>query len=111
MVGMSSNVIQPLPSRMQYPVWEKVLKSSGINEDEIQMIVEKIKLAYISWNKNAFPGAIGNVFRSIDGGEKWHKFSTGAHIITYIAIDPTSPTNLYIGTNFGLVKSTNGGGN
>ena len=60
MVVMSSNVIQPLLSRMQYPIWEKVLKSSGINEDEIQMIVEKIKLAYISWNKNAFPGAIGN---------------------------------------------------
>ena len=61
MVGMSSNVIQPLLSRLQYPIWEKVLINSGINKQDTQKIVEKMKLAYISWNENAFPGAIGNV--------------------------------------------------
>ena len=61
MVGMSSKVIQPLLNRLQYPVWEKVLRSSSVPESEIPEIIEKIKLAYIGWNENAFPGAIGNV--------------------------------------------------
>lgn len=61
MVGMSSKVIQPLLNRLQYPVWEKVLRSSSVPDDEIPAIIEKIKLAYIGWNENAFPGAIGNV--------------------------------------------------
>ncbi len=61
MVGMSSKVIHPLLNRLQYPVWEKVLQTSSIPENEIPAIVEKMKLAYVEWNENAFPGAIGNV--------------------------------------------------
>lgn len=61
MVGMSSKVIHPLLNRLQYPVWEKVLRSSSVAEEEIPAIIEKMKLAYVSWNENAFPGAIGNV--------------------------------------------------
>jgi polyketide-type polyunsaturated fatty acid synthase PfaA len=61
MVGMSSKVIHPLLNRLQYPIWEKVLKTSSIPENEIPAIIEKMKLAYIAWNENAFPGAIGNV--------------------------------------------------
>lgn len=61
MVGMSSKVIQPLLNRLQYPVWEKALRSSSVPEQEIPEIIEKIKLAYVGWNENAFPGAIGNV--------------------------------------------------
>ena len=61
MVGMASKVIHPLLNRLQYPVWEKVLRASGVPEDEIPAIVEKMKLAYVGWNENAFPGAIGNV--------------------------------------------------
>ncbi|MBM3137429.1 MAG: polyketide synthase, partial [Chloroflexi bacterium] len=61
MVGMSSKVIQPLLNRLQYPVWEKVLRSSSVPDEEIPEIIEKMKLAYIGWNENAFPGAIGNV--------------------------------------------------
>jgi acyl transferase domain-containing protein len=61
MVGMSSKVIQPLLNRLQYPVWEKVLRSSSVPDEEIPAIIEKIKLAYVGWNENAFPGAIGNV--------------------------------------------------
>jgi len=61
MVGMSSKVIHPLLNRLQYPVWEKVLRSSSVPEEEVPAIIEKMKLAYIGWNENAFPGAIGNV--------------------------------------------------
>ena len=61
MVGMSSKVIHPLLNRLQYPIWEKVLHASSIPENEIPAVIEKMKLAYVEWNENAFPGAIGNV--------------------------------------------------
>ncbi len=51
----------PLASRLEYPVWEKVLKSSGLSDKDTQTIVEKIKLAYINWDENTFPGLIANV--------------------------------------------------
>ncbi len=60
-VGMSSKLFTPLMNRLQYPVWEKVLKSCGLSADDTQKVVEKMKLAYVGWEENAFPGAIGNV--------------------------------------------------
>lgn len=60
-VGMSSKLFSPLMNRLQYPIWEKVLRSSGVSESDTQRIIEKIKLAYVGWEENAFPGAIGNV--------------------------------------------------
>ncbi|MDX9865283.1 MAG: beta-ketoacyl synthase N-terminal-like domain-containing protein, partial [Anaerolineaceae bacterium] len=61
MVGMSSKLVVPLVARLQYPIWERVLKNVGIPEADTARIVEKIKSAYVGWNENAFPGAIGNV--------------------------------------------------
>ncbi len=60
-VAGGQKLITPLASRLQYPVWRKVLLSSGIPEDEAERIIEKIKLAYIPWNENSFPGLLGNV--------------------------------------------------
>lgn len=53
--------ITPLTARLQYPVWEKVLKSSGLSEEDTQKIIEKIKLAYVPWEENSFPGMLTNV--------------------------------------------------
>ncbi len=60
-VGMGSKLFTPLMSRLQYPVWEKVLKSAGVSDTDTQRIIEKIKLAYVGWEENSFPGTIGNV--------------------------------------------------
>jgi len=60
-VAGGQKLITPLASRLQYPVWRKVLLSSGIPEDKTERIIEKIKLAYIPWNENSFPGLLGNV--------------------------------------------------
>lgn len=62
-VGVSGGLkmITPLASRLQYPVWRKVLRSSGLSEEDTEVIVEKLKLAYVPWNENAFPGVLGNV--------------------------------------------------
>ena len=86
-VGMSSKLFAPLLSRLQYPVWEKVLINSGINKQDTQKIVEKIKLAYISWNENAFPGAIGNVI----AGRIANRFNLGG---TNCVIDAACASSL-----------------
>jgi acyl transferase domain-containing protein len=51
----------PLTARMQHPVWERVLKNSGLSDEDTQHIVQKIKLAYLDWEENAFPGMLTNV--------------------------------------------------
>ena len=50
-----------LISRLQYPIWEKVLQRSGISESDTGKIVEKMKKAYVRWEENSFPGLLGNV--------------------------------------------------
>ncbi len=60
-VGIGSKLVIPLMARLQYPVWEKVLRSYGISAEDTQKIIGKIKLAYPNWEENTFPGSIGNV--------------------------------------------------
>ena len=51
----------PLSARLQYPIWKKVLKSSGLSDEDTQRIIEKIQSAYVKWDENAFPGMLSNV--------------------------------------------------
>ena len=60
-VAGGQKLITDLTSRLQYPIWERVLESSGISPEDTEKIIEKIKLAYAPWNENAFPGLLGNV--------------------------------------------------
>jgi acyl transferase domain-containing protein len=60
-VGGGQKLITPLVSRLQGPIWEKVLRSSGVEEEDIQILIEKMKKAYIPWVENSFPGMLGNV--------------------------------------------------
>lgn len=62
-LGVSGGLklLKPLIARLQYPIWEKVLRSSGLAEEDVARITEKIKLAYVGWNEDAFPGLLANV--------------------------------------------------
>ena len=62
-LGISGGLklLKPLSARLQYPIWERVLRESGLSEPDIEAIVRKMKLAYVGWNENAFPGLLGNV--------------------------------------------------
>jgi acyl transferase domain-containing protein len=60
-VGGGQKLIVPLSSRLQYPVWREALLSSGLSEKDADAVIEKIKLAYIRWEENSFPGMLGNV--------------------------------------------------
>ncbi|MCL4253984.1 MAG: acyltransferase domain-containing protein, partial [Anaerolineae bacterium] len=60
-VGGGQKLITPLTGRLQYPIWEKVLKSMGLSDADVNRAIEKMKLAYIPWEENSFPGMLGNV--------------------------------------------------
>ena len=60
-VGGGKSLITPLTTRLQYPIWQRVLRSNGISETDTAKIIEKIKLAYVPWTENSFPGLLGNV--------------------------------------------------
>ncbi|MEA5529683.1 type I polyketide synthase [Dolichospermum sp. UHCC 0684] len=60
-VAMGKQLGMPLTARLEYPVWEKVLKSSGVSDEDTKKIVDKIKSAYVKWDENAFPGMLANV--------------------------------------------------
>ncbi|MHC5824882.1 MAG: beta-ketoacyl synthase N-terminal-like domain-containing protein, partial [Nostoc sp.] len=60
-VAQSNQLGMPLAARLHYPVWEKVLKSSGLSDEDTQKIIAKIKSAYVEWDENAFPGMLANV--------------------------------------------------
>ncbi len=60
-VGGGQKLITPLTTRLQYPVWKKVLTKSGITEEDAEIIVDKIRKAYVPWEENSFPGMLGNV--------------------------------------------------
>ncbi|WP_138505647.1 type I polyketide synthase [Nostoc sp. PA-18-2419] len=60
-VALGRQLGVPLTARMQYPIWEKALKSSGLSDEDAQKIIEKIKSAYVQWEENAFPGMLANV--------------------------------------------------
>ena len=60
-VGGGQKLITPLIARLQYPIWERALRASGVAESDIPRIVDKMKKAYVGWNENSFPGLLGNV--------------------------------------------------
>jgi len=62
-LGVTSGMklLGSLTSRLQYPIWEKVLRRSGISESDTGKIIEKMKKAYVRWEENSFPGLLGNV--------------------------------------------------
>ncbi|MGG6285201.1 beta-ketoacyl synthase N-terminal-like domain-containing protein [Leptolyngbya sp. AN03gr2] len=60
-VAVGRQLAQPFAARLQYPLWERVLKSTGISAEDRQKIIEKLNLAYVQWEENAFPGMLANV--------------------------------------------------
>ncbi|MCP6761474.1 MAG: SDR family NAD(P)-dependent oxidoreductase [Fischerella sp. CENA71] len=60
-VALARQLAMPLATRLEYPIWEKVLKSSGLSDEDTQKIIEKIKSAYVPWEENAFPGMLANI--------------------------------------------------
>ncbi|MGF1719194.1 phosphopantetheine-binding protein [Vibrio kyushuensis] len=60
-VGGGQKIAQSLNARLQYPVLKKVFKSSGISDEDSEMLIKKFQDQYIHWEENSFPGSLGNV--------------------------------------------------
>ncbi|MTJ12554.1 SDR family NAD(P)-dependent oxidoreductase [Anabaena sp. UHCC 0187] len=60
-VAIGRQLAVPLGARLQDPLWKKVLKNSGLSDEDSQKIIEKLKSGYVQWEENAFPGMLANV--------------------------------------------------
>jgi len=60
-VGGAQKLMTPLMSRLQYPIWKRVLDSVGITGDSAELIINRLSKAYVKWEENSFPGALGNI--------------------------------------------------
>jgi photosystem II stability/assembly factor-like uncharacterized protein len=68
---------------------------------------------YAGSNDGRFNAIFAGVFKSTDGGSTWAAVNTGLteKHVNALAIDPVTPTTVYVGTGRGGVfKSTDGGG-
>ncbi|MFD0673402.1 beta-ketoacyl synthase N-terminal-like domain-containing protein [Cohnella sp. GCM10027633] len=57
----ASELTVELGSRIQRPVWVKALRESGVPEDQVQEISDRIASEYVPWKESSFPGLLGNV--------------------------------------------------
>ncbi|MBN2497969.1 MAG: acyltransferase domain-containing protein, partial [Deltaproteobacteria bacterium] len=60
-VTTAQELLGSMVSRLQRPVWVKALRESGIGEDEVEAICDRIAAHYPQWQESTFPGALGNV--------------------------------------------------
>ena len=51
-----SKISQSLNSRLQYPVLEKVFKSSGLSDEDSEMLIKKFQDQYIHWEETLSQG-------------------------------------------------------
>jgi acyl transferase domain-containing protein len=60
-VTAGMKLLGSLTSRLQYPIWEKVLRRCGLSDSDTDQVVKKLKAAYVPWVEASFPGLLGNV--------------------------------------------------
>ena len=60
-VTSGQELLGSMVSRLQRPVWVKALRDSGLPEDEVQAVCDRISAQYTPWRESTFPGLLGNV--------------------------------------------------
>jgi len=60
-VTSGQELLGSMVSRLQRPVWVKALRDSGLPENEVQAICDRIAEQYTPWRESTFPGLLGNV--------------------------------------------------
>ncbi|MFG2000594.1 beta-ketoacyl synthase N-terminal-like domain-containing protein [Spirillospora sp. NPDC048911] len=54
-------LLTTMAHRLQRPVWAKALRESGLSEDRVQDICDRIAAHYPPWQEATFPGLLSNV--------------------------------------------------
>ncbi|HEY5922605.1 MAG TPA: hypothetical protein VIV11_13080 [Kofleriaceae bacterium] len=57
----------------------------------------------------AILGTASGAYVSTDKGDNWSKIATAGGMISDVAFDPNEPRNIYLATNGGVLRSTDGG--
>lgn len=83
----ANSLVTPLTSRLQSPVWKKVLLSRGLSEAEAEDIIDTVNKSYAPWEEQSFPGMLGNVI----AGRVANRFDFGA---TNCTIDAACASSL-----------------
>ena len=60
-VTSAQELLASMVSRLQRPVWVKALRESGVPEEEVGPICDRIAANYVPWQESSFPGLLGNV--------------------------------------------------
>jgi acyl transferase domain-containing protein len=60
-VTSAQELLSSMVSRLQRPVWVKSLRESGLPEDEVTAVCDRIASHYVPWQEATFPGLLGNV--------------------------------------------------
>jgi len=60
-VTSGQELLGSMVSRLQRPIWVKALRDSGLPEDEVQAVCDRISAHYTPWRESTFPGLLGNV--------------------------------------------------
>jgi acyl transferase domain-containing protein/NAD(P)-dependent dehydrogenase (short-subunit alcohol dehydrogenase family)/acyl carrier protein len=64
MAGTTLKMLIGLRTRLEYPLWRRVMAQHGVPEERIEAIVAELGSAYPDWTEDAFPGFLGNVVAS-----------------------------------------------
>ena len=83
------------------------VSNNGLTETDLSGLVidpqNPMNLYVSTWKYGSNSGYHGGVFKSTDGGGTWRAMNTGIDYpppdIRFMAIDPGSPSTLYVGTN------------
>ncbi|MCP4921132.1 MAG: acyltransferase domain-containing protein, partial [Proteobacteria bacterium] len=60
-VTSAQELLGSMNSRLQKPMWKKVLRDSGLPESKVQELLGRIDGEYVPWQEATFPGLLGNV--------------------------------------------------
>ena len=50
-----------MAARLQHPIWRKAMRDSGLEEGQIDDVVDRIRKSFPEWTEASFPGLLGNV--------------------------------------------------
>ncbi len=60
-VTSAQELLGSMNSRLQKPVWRKVLRDAGLPESKVVELLGRIEGEYTPWQEASFPGLLGNV--------------------------------------------------
>jgi len=60
-VASATELVGHMSGRLQRPSWVKGLRESGLPEDQVQAIADRISENFSEWKESTFPGLLGNV--------------------------------------------------